>query len=139
MFMCGRFIDQSNGSAASPIIWHSGVAGSTGAVLNTFQFTDGAVAWAALTNGINAMTMDFASTIHTGGDINTTLLYESIIYRAAKSLVLPTLLGRTSELAFTDAVSSQFVLNLWGATHTFIPLPMNAGSGASNRVCVLYE
>jgi hypothetical protein len=138
-FMCGRFIDIANGDGVSPIIWHSGVASSTGSAMNTFSFTDGAAAWATLTNGINGITADFASTIHSGGDINTTLLYESIIYRAAKSLVLPTLLGRTSELTFTDAATSQFVLNLWGATHTFIPLPMNAGSGASNRMCVLYE
>lgn len=136
-FHIGRLHDREDGSEVGPISWLTWVAGGNSSPYSNFYYSDSASGWGSISGGMSAFCPDLSVGIHTGGDINTTLLYEWLVYRNAKTLCFPIVAGRASELPFTDPDSSAFPLTVWGGSHNFIPMPWQAG--ATNRPCLLWE
>jgi hypothetical protein len=104
---------------------------------STFYYSDGTVAWT--TDSIGAITPNVFSGVHNGGDMTTKRLYQSLVYRFAKTFVFPWLSGKAGELPFSTAEASKFTLNVWGASHTFVPLPMYAVNTGGQKLAMLWD
>lgn len=133
----GRLMDRDDGSEVGPLSWFTYASSANSTPFGNTYYCDGAAAWNSLSNAMTLLAPDLSIGIHTGGDINKTLLFEWLVYRAAKALVLPALSGKSAELPFTDPDASAFSLSVWGGNHTFVPLPMPQSSAV--RACVLWE
>jgi hypothetical protein len=136
-FAIGRLIDRDDGSEVGPITWFSWTQSSTSTPFNNFYYSDGTSGWGSVSSGIASFCPDLGIAIHTGGDVNKTLLYEWLVYRAAKTLCFPCVAGRAQELPFTDPDASAFSLNVWGGSHTFVPMPW--ATGVNLRPGLLWE
>jgi hypothetical protein len=136
-FHVGRIVDSEDGSAVGPVSFFTYQSSGSGALYSNLYFTDGASSWNSVSPGLLGFVPDLSYLIHSGGDINKTLLYECLVYRNAKTLCFPVVVGRAGELPFTDPDSSSFPLTTFGGSHNFVPLPWSGG--ISNRACVLWE
>jgi len=137
-WMCGRLIDQDDGESDEPVFWDFFTATSSSTLAGAYQWTDGSTAWAVNSSGVYEHLPNLGHAINTGGDVNTILLYQGMVYRNAKTKVFPFLAGRAAELPFTDPAGSQFNLNLWGASRTFLAIPFSAVISGM-RIAVLWE
>lgn len=138
--MC-RFVNPDTGEAESAdnLLMEFSSMGS-GTLAQAINWSNGATAWAGESNGLGYYGPEMSGTLHSGGDINTTLLFQHRAYRNAKLMAFPYLSGRTAELPFSNPDSSQFSVNVWGSTRTFVPIPMNAVvSSAAQRLAMLWE
>jgi len=135
LFVC-RMIDPSNGTPQSSIILDF-MSTSSSVMMGAGLWTDGAVGWQSMSNGIASLLPDLSNAVHSGGNVSKIRLYEPLIYRNGETYTVPAIIGKPSELPFTDASSSQFALNIWGGSHNFLPLPGNGPS--SSRLCIPWE
>lgn len=138
-YAAGRLLDQSDGSATDAILWDAMTSGAGVSYFGSYVWTDGALAWAALGSGLAAHAPDLTSALHNGGDLSITRLFQALVYRNAKTLVFPLVLGKAVELPYTNPTASKFNLNIWGGSHTFIVIPQTAHTTSSNRACLLWE
>lgn len=139
LWVLGRLVDQDDMSVGDSILWDSWTAAGNSAWGTTYFWSDGATAWATPSNGLFNHGLNLDTPPNSGGDMNTTLLYQFLVYRNAKTWVFPMLTGRNSELPFTNPLSSQFSVNVWGGMHTFIPIPVQAITPTGQRMCFLWE
>lgn len=77
---------------------------------------------------------------NTGGDINTVYLFDAVFYRAATILTIPLVIGKTTELTYTDPPGSAFSISVWGQTRQFTLTPWSTyGTSAVGKPALLYE
>lgn len=106
----------------------------------SYTWTDGSAAWASNPNGMSSHMPDVGHASMSGGDLSTKMLFQGLLYRGAKSLAFPLLLGKASELPYSNPTDSKFMVNVWGASHTFLPLPFAGGvSSAGGRLALPWE
>lgn len=137
-YAAGRLLDQADGAATDGLIWDAMSSGAGVAYLGTYVWTDGAVAWTTI-SGLGNHAPDLNVAVNSGGDISTTRLFQGLVYRAAKTLVFPMVFGKTTELPFTNPTGSKFSMTIWGATHTFLPIPQTSHINSGNRAAFLWE
>jgi hypothetical protein len=135
----GRFLDQEDGSASDPIIWDNMSSGAGSSFYGTYIYTDGSAAWLTLGSGAANHFPELNALVNSGGNMNFTRVFQGLIYRNGKTLVWPALNGKSAELPFTNPEDSKFTLNIWGGTHTFLPIPETPFANSGNRLCMLWE
>lgn len=138
IWLFGRLRDSADGSASGDILFDMFQSAAGLIFGQTYLWTDLSAAWATEASpGLAKHMVDLTPNIHNGGNVNTTRLFQALVYRNAKTLAFPLLGGRSAELPFTDPTSSKFSLAVWGGNHTFLPIaqigPVN------NRLCLLWE
>jgi hypothetical protein len=134
----GRLIDPDDGSPVNQMVWDF-FSTSSSVAMGSGLWTDNNPSWQGLTQGLGSCGIPdlSVSSFHSGGNVSAVRLYQAIAYRNGETYAFPVVVGRTAELPFTDAASSQFSLNIWGGSHNFLPLPFNAP--LSTRLCVPWE
>lgn len=135
----GRFLDQADGGVTDPIIWDTMASGAGTTIFGTYIYTDGSVAWTTLGSGMANHFPEMNALVNSGGNINITRVFQGLIYRDGKTLVVPAVVGKSAELPFTNPTNSKFSLSIWGATHTFLPINQTPYSNSGNRLCLLWE
>lgn len=140
-FAVGRLLNQTDGVAEDAILWEVNASSGTAVIGSTYMWSDGATAWASVSNGFLTHFPDPGGLPCNGGDVNTVRLFEGLVYRDAKARVFPLLVGRAGELPFTNPVDSRFSINVWGRMRTFLPVPQNAliSSTAQSRLALPWE
>lgn len=128
-FFMGRSVLRSNKEATGDFMWYMTSTAATA----TFGGTAG---WCEFSSAFTTLTVQDLfpkpnATPSTGGDINVAYLFDAIIYRGGQILTLPYVIGRSSEMPYTDPDGGQYAINVWGSVRTFTPLPWGTNGAAS--------
>lgn len=139
-FAIGRFLNPADGGAGGDgytafFMQANAQSQTIGASLS---YGDGAAAWSS--SQIGVLVTDPSGSIHGGGDVNTVMLFQAMLYRNAGIWVMPLLVGKATELPWSGtAAASKFSMLIWGQAHTFVPIQHGAVSGANDRLAMLWE
>lgn len=136
-FQVGRLLDPVDGSVEDPVVWDT-MGSSSSLLAGSINWTDGLTAWLNVSNGLPDILPDISYNIHTGGNASLALVYQGSVYRNAKTWAVPEVVGKTAELPYTTPAASAFSMEIWGGSHTFLPLPLSFGN-TGNRLAVLWE
>lgn len=134
LWVTGRLLDQDDGSSTDALLWDAFTAAGTAAI-NAMSYNDGGSSW--IGGSFGSVFPAVAEALHTGGNISNSLVFQGMVYRNANTLVFPFLTGKTAELPFTNPDDSKFALNIWGGSHTFLPIPQLAVG--AQRFAFLWE
>jgi hypothetical protein len=132
----GRLISPVDGSPQSPVTFDFFTTSSS-VIAGSGLWTDGAISWASMSQGLASHLPDLSGSIQTGGNVSKVLAYQPLVYRNGETLTFPMVHGKPTEFPFTDPASSQFAMNIWGGSHNFLPLLGNGPLGG--RYCALWE
>jgi hypothetical protein len=138
-FVFGRSIKRLDGSATGDFMFYGYSSSSANSIASAQLCTFSAV-WSSLTFQSHITRPDDPE-VNTGGDVNVVYLFDAVMYRAAEILTFPFVIGKTTELPYTDPDGGQFTINVWGGVRTFTPTPPFAGLGTTNvgRACFPWE
>lgn len=130
MFFCSRTRLRSDMSATDDFVMYGySPSSSTLPLFNCQKLAHPAI-WDAFLPESFFPRADDAS--NTGGDVSVSYLFDSTIYRAGRILTLPFVVGRQTEIPYTDPVGGAFSITTWGSVRTFTSIPWSAGFGAAN-------
>jgi hypothetical protein len=136
MFSVSRPVKRSDKSAVGDFIWASYSSSAGGTLYGSSYYTDFTSAWTSLdVAAILAGRPDGVP--NTGGDINTVYLFDCVMYRGAVILTLPVVIGRATEVPYTDPAGGAFTISVWGSSRTFTPVPFTSfGTSGTGKTCV---
>lgn len=139
---CLLFISRSHlradGSASDDFMMYGYTSGLATSPFFSVQYCTFAAIWASFTMENSLPWLDGSP--NTGGDVSVTYLFDALFYRGGRILTLPLVIGKTTELPYTDPDASAFTIDTWGDSRTFVPVPWT-GVGTTNvgRVALPWE
>lgn len=134
MFGIGRSILREDKTATDDFIWTGYSATNVSAALSTMNVSVAGGAFSGITPDKAFPYIDQSP--NSGGDINSVFCFDAIIYRSARILSYPFVIGRELEMTYADPDASKFSIDVWGSSHQFTTSPWSSmGASGVGKLC----